>query len=140
MNIAVIDGRGAGIGQTIIKKLKKSFKDNIYIIALGTNSTATNNMLKSGADEGITGEESICSFFLNKTIDAIIGPIGILCNGGINGEISSSISKCIFDIKCTKYIIPLQKHGIFIPGTRNLQIKQIINEIIYHIEKTNSIR
>jgi len=40
----------------------------------------------------------------------------------------------IFNMDCTKYIIPLQKHGIYIPGTRNLQIKDIINEIVTDIK------
>ena len=44
------------------------------------------------------------------------------------------ISSSIFKMDCTKYIIPLQKHGIYIPGTRNLQIKDIIEEIVLDIK------
>lgn len=136
MKIAVIDGQGAGLGQTIIKKLRKEIDKNVYIIALGTNEFATSNMIHSGADVGITGESVICTFCKENKIDAIIGPIGILCSGGINGEITSMISTIIFNLECIKYILPLQKHGIFIPGTRDLQIKEIIEEIILDI-KTN---
>ncbi len=134
MKIAVIDGQGAGIGKAVIKKLRKEFNSKIYITALGTNPLAASNMLKAGADYSITGEDSICSFCESDHIDSIIGPIGIICSGALNGEITTRISTAIFDIDCVKYIIPLQKHGIYIPGTRDLQIKDIIEEIVTEIK------
>lgn len=136
MKIAVIDAQGAGLGQTIIKKIRKEIGIDIYIIALGTNAFACSNMIKAGANEGISGEKSIWSFCQSNKVDSIIGPIGIICSGGINGEITPMISNSVFNMDCTKYIIPLQKHGIYIPGTRNLQIKDIIKEIVLDI-KTN---
>lgn len=136
MKIAVIDAQGAGLGQTIIKKLLRELQEDIYILALGTNSVATARMVRSGAKVGITGENAICSFCSNQKIDCIIGPIGIMISGGINGEITSNISQAIFKMQCTKYIIPLQMHGIYIPGTRNLEIKEIIQEIIDDIKKS----
>ena len=45
------------------------------------------------------------------------------------------ISSAIFNMDCTKYIFPLQKHGIYIPGTRALQIKDIIGEIVLDIKQ-----
>lgn len=133
MRIAVIDGQGAGLGKTVIKKLRKEFQNDVYITALGTNASATSNMIKSGADDGITGERAICSFCRDMQIDGIIGPVGIICSGALNGEITTRISRAVFNMDCTKYIIPLQKHGIYIPGTRNLQIKDIIDEIVLEI-------
>ena len=139
MVIAVIDAQGAGLGQSIIKKIKKEINKDILIIALGTNSVATSNMVKCGANVGITGERAICSFLKKDSVDCIIGPIGILLSGAINGEITSEISKNITLLHCTKYILPLKKHGIYIPGTRDLQIKDIIEEIIYDIKSTLEI-
>lgn len=134
MKIAIIDAQGAGIGQTIIKKIRKEITEDIYIVALGTNVLATSNMMKAGANDGISGERSICSFCKTNKIDSIIGPIGIICSGGINGEITPMISTAIFNMDCTKYILPLQKHGIYIPGTRNLQIKDMIEEVVLDIK------
>ncbi|MDI6619230.1 MAG: DUF3842 family protein [Clostridiales bacterium] len=130
MKVAVLDAQGAGLGQAVIKKIRREIGKSIYIIALGTNAVATSNMIKAGANEGITGEESICLFFKNNTVNSIVGPIGIICSGGIQGEITPNISEGIFKMECTKYIIPLRKHGIYIPGTRNLEIKEIIKEIV----------
>ena len=135
MRIAIIDGLGAGLGQTIIRRIKKEVGNNIYIIGLGTNLAATSNMIKSGADKGIIGEKEICMFCSQEKIDCLIGPIGIVCSGGIKGEITPAISQAIFGLDCIKYIIPLRKHGIYIPGTRNLEIKEIIDEIILDISK-----
>ena len=136
MTIAVIDGQGAGIGQSIVKRIKKdSVLNKIELIALGTNETATINMKKAGADLGFTGEDSICTFLKENCIDGIIGPIGVLCSGGINGEITEKMARAVFNLTCNKYIIPLRKHGIFIPGSTNIEIKQAIEEIINEIKK-----
>jgi hypothetical protein len=134
MKIAVIDAQGAGLGQTIIKKIRKDIGDNIHIIALGTNTFATSNMIKAGANLGISGENEISSFCKKEKIDSLIGPIGVICNGGINGEITALISESVFNMNCIKYILPLQNHGIYIPGTRNLEIREIIDEIVVDIK------
>lgn len=132
MDIAVLDSNGAGIGQTIIKKLKKEL-NNINIIALGTNTFATSNMVKAGATVGISGEKAICSFLKTNKIDAIISPISVIYNGTMDSEISSLICKAFFSVPTTKYILPLKQNNIYIPGTQNLQIKDIISEIVSNI-------
>lgn len=134
MRIAIIDAQGAGLGQSIIKKIRKDLDPDIYIIALGTNNFATSNMIKAGANVGIIGESEICYFCTKHKIDSLIGPIGVMCTGGINGEITALISESVFNMDCIKYLIPLQSHGIYIPGTRNLQIKEIIEEIVLDIK------
>lgn len=116
------------------KKIRLEIGSSVTITALGTNPAAASNMLKAGADFSIWGESAICNFLKSSKADCIIGPIGILCSGGINGEITPAISDAVFNTDCTKYIIPLQKHGIYIPGTRNLEIKQIIYEIVNDIK------
>ncbi|WP_432408090.1 DUF3842 family protein [Wukongibacter sp. M2B1] len=135
MKIAVLDAQGAGLGKTIIKKIRKNIASRLYIVALGTNSVATSNMIKAGADNGITGEKEICYFCHTNDIDCIIGPIGIICSGGIEGEITARISKAVFHMNCKKYIIPIQKHGIYIPGTTGLKIKDIMDEIVLDLKE-----
>jgi len=139
VKIAVIDAQGAGFGQTIIKKIRKEIGLDVNIIALGTNTLATSNMLKAGANSGINGESAICSFCITNKVDSIIGPIGMICSGGINGEVTPMIAESIFNMDCIKYIIPLHKHGIYIPGTSNLKIKDIISDIVLHIKSNIKI-
>lgn len=132
MDIAVLDSNGAGIGQSVVKKLKKEL-NTVNIIALGTNTFATSNMVKSGATVGISGEKAIYSFLKTNEIHGIIAPISILYNGTLDSEVSPLICKAFFNVTATKYILPLKQNNIYIPGTQNLQIKDIITEIVYNI-------
>jgi len=55
----VMDGQGGGIGKVIIKKIREAFGEEAEILALGTNSVATSQMMKAGANRGATGENAI---------------------------------------------------------------------------------
>lgn len=137
MKLCVIDGQGADLGRTIIQKIRTDLPSNIEIICLGTNVTATSNMLYAGGNLGITGENNICCFLNNSTdLDCLIGSIEILCSGGLNGEITSLLSESIYKFKFTKYIIPIN-YNIYVPGTKILNLEDILNEIVSHISKTN---
>ena len=135
MNIAIIDGQGGGLGKSIIGKLKIELCEKIKIIALGTNPQAAKAMIKAGADEGFYGENLIVKYLEEASLDCIVAPIGVLCSGGINGEVTYKISKAVVNKECIKYIIPLKKHGFYIPGTTTLELKDIIHEIIEEIKK-----
>ena len=49
MKIAVIDGQGGGIGKHIMEKLRAHLPEDTELIALGTNSLATAQMIKANA-------------------------------------------------------------------------------------------
>lgn len=55
MEIVVIDGQGGGIGKNIIQVLKEKHPE-YTIIGVGTNSMATTQLKKGGADIIATGE------------------------------------------------------------------------------------
>ncbi|MFZ5646699.1 MAG: DUF3842 family protein [Bacillota bacterium] len=59
MRVGVIDGQVGGMGKIITEKLRKTLKDRVEIIALGTNEMATASMLKAGANEGVSGENAV---------------------------------------------------------------------------------
>jgi hypothetical protein len=134
--VAVIDAQGAGIGKTVIKELRHYIKTNLIIYALGTNQGACAAMKDAGADGAVCGEEKIVRYMKARKPDCIIGPMGILSSGGIKGEITPGISRAVFEADCRKYIIPLDMHGVFIPGTRSMKIKDSISEIISDIKKS----
>lgn len=137
MKIAVIDGQGGGMGKTIIEKLKRELRDDVEILALGTNAYATANMVKAGANEGASGESAICFCCRNVKFDSIIGPIGIVCPNSMLGELTPLMAEAIFNCDCTKYLIPLNKHGLFIPGVKNLQIQDFIHEIANELKQNH---
>ena len=53
MDILIIDGQGGNLGRQLTRRLKEALP-GADITAVGTNSTATENMLKGGADRAAT--------------------------------------------------------------------------------------
>ena len=85
MKIAVVDGQGGGIGSAVIKRLREEFGESVQIIALGTNSIATAQMIKARANKGATGENAIIQ--TASKMDVIVGPIGIVLAQAMMGEV-----------------------------------------------------
>ena len=90
VRIAVIDGQGASIGSTIIRKIRQTYGEKVEIWALGTNAIATGQMLKAGANRGATGESAVCH--CAHQVDVIIGPISILISNAMMGEVTPAMA------------------------------------------------
>lgn len=58
MTILVIDGQGGKLGKTLVENIKKSFP-HLEIMAVGTNSAASDVMRRAGADRVATGENPV---------------------------------------------------------------------------------
>jgi len=133
MRIAVIDGKGGGIGSQVVERLKSLKNNEIEIIALGTNSQATSNMLKAGANDGSTGENAI--IWMSGKVDIIIGPLAIISANSMMGEISPKMAEAIASSNARKLLLPVSKCNIDIIGLDNLQFKTIFNELLETIKK-----
>ena len=133
MKIAVIDGKGGGIGCQVVERLKSFNSNDFEIIALGTNSQATSNMLKAGADDGATGENAIA--WMSKKVDIIIGPLAIISANSMMGEISPKMAEAIASSNARKLLLPVSKCNIDIIGLNNMQFKTIFNELTDFIKK-----
>lgn len=125
--VLVVDAQGGGLGKQIIHALRKNNCD-VHIIAVGTNSTATAAMLKAGADEAATGENSIkvCS----KMVDYIIGPIGIVIADSMLGEITADMAVAIGQSQAKKLLIPVNHCNNIIIGYSKANFTKLIDEII----------
>ena len=106
MKIVVIDGQGGNIGRRIVEEIKAK-KIGCEILAIGTNSTATALMMKSGADVGATGENPVV--LASRDADVIIGPIGIILADSMYGEITPRMAEAIGASKARKILIPINK-------------------------------
>ena len=111
--ILVIDAQGGGIGRQVVAELVKR---NVpaEIIAVGTNSAATAQMMKAGAVHGATGENPVvvCS----RTADLIIGPIGIVIADSLYGEISPAMAAAVGRSDARRLLIPVNKCDNIIAG------------------------
>ena len=68
MTIAVIDGMGGGIGEEIVRQIRKSFPEETVIIALGANALATDRMLKAKASKGASAKTRLRSAFNRRIL------------------------------------------------------------------------
>ncbi|WP_036935784.1 DUF3842 family protein [Pseudobacteroides cellulosolvens] len=128
MRVAVIDGQGGGMGKAIVEKLRIVFENHIEILALGTNALAASLMLKAGADECASGENSIV--FCSSKVDVIIGPIGIIAANSMLGELTPNMAKAIAESGARKILIPMNKCNIQIACVRNEPLLQQIDDAI----------
>lgn len=132
MKIAVIDGKGGGIGCQIVERLKSLKRDDIEIIVLGTNSQATANMLRAGGNDGATGENAI--IWMSKNVDIIIGPIAIIAANSMMGEISPKMSEAVASSKAKKLLLPVSKCNFEIIGLESYQLKQLFDELLKKVK------
>ena len=128
MRIAVIDGQGGGIGKAIVERLRCEFGDSFYILCLGTNALATSLMLKSGANEGASGENAIV--FNADTVDIIIGSIGIISANSMLGEVTSAMATAIATATAKKILLPLNRCNIQVAGVNNMPLPHYIDNAI----------
>jgi hypothetical protein len=124
----VIDGQGGGIGRAIIKRLRDVFGEDMEILALGTNSIATSQMMKAGANRGATGENAIVKTALEA--DIIIGPLAIIIADAMMGEVTPEMAKAIGSSKALKVLIPLTQERVEIMGLSVEPLPHLIDQAI----------
>ena len=129
----VMDGQGGGIGKAIIKRLREAFGEKVEILALGTNSVATSQMMKSGANRGATGENAIIK--MAPEVDIIIGPLAIIMANSMMGEVTPGISQAISSSKALKILIPLTQERVEIIGVSSEPLPHLIDQGIELIKR-----
>lgn len=135
--IAVIDGQGGGIGSLIVKRLREEFGDNIEIIALGTNSTATTAMLRARANKGATGENAIV--WNAGRVDFITGPLSIVLPNGMLGELTPKMAEAITSSNAKKILIPLNQEGVEVVGASKEPLPHLIEKLIQRIKEDSDV-
>ena len=128
MVIAVIDGMGGGLGVQLVTQLKSQLGSKGEIIALGTNSLATNSMVKAGAQRGATGENAIAISV--KQSDIVVGPIGIVIPNALMGEITPRIAEAVATVKARKILIPVNQNHFEIAGLESRPLAFWIKEAV----------
>ncbi|MBQ7121013.1 MAG: DUF3842 family protein [Clostridia bacterium] len=132
MKIVVVDGQGGKLGRQLVERISAEIKDT-EIIAIGTNSTATQAMLKGGADSAATGENAL--IVACRKADIIVGPIGIVISDALMGEISSSMASAVGSSNAARVLIPVNKCDSYIMGIENVTVSEMIESAVKKIKE-----
>lgn len=132
MELLVIDGQGGGIGKVLVEQLKKNFPGHT-VIAVGTNSLATSNMMKSSPDLIATGENAVV--FNCEMADIIVAPIGILFENAMRGEITKIMSDAVSRNRKKTFFIPMAQCHFYIMGLKEARMSEYIKEAVEKIRK-----
>jgi len=127
ITIAVIDGQGGGIGRAVTEKCKKRLPD-CFIIAAGTNATATASMVKAGADVGATGENAI--IYNAEHCDILIAPIGAAFANSMYGEITEKMAMAVSKSEAVRVFIPISKCAVHIAGLLDKPLADLIDDAV----------
>jgi len=126
--IVVVDGMGGGIGAQLAASLKATLGSAAEILALGTNSAATERMLKAGADRGASGENAIR--VSAGTGDIIMGPIGIVVPNGMLGEVTPAMAQAVLAAPGLRILIPVNQDHFILAGLESKPLGKLVEEAV----------
>ena len=114
MNILVIDGQGGRLGRQLVESIRKACPDTV-IMAVGTNSMATENMMSTNSvDHLATGENAV--IVACRTADIIVGPVGIATADALMGEISPAMANAVASANAHRVLIPMNLCNTYVAG------------------------
>ena len=127
MEILVVDAQGGGLGRQLIAAIREQCPGH-HITAVGTNSAATANMRKGGADAAATGENAVrvCA----SRADIIAGPVGIVIADAMLGEITPAMAAAIGQSRAKRILIPVSHCDNMIAGASGQPLSQLIKSAV----------
>ena len=130
--ILIIDGQGGMLGKQLVEAVRRAVPE-AEITAVGTNSTATSNMLKAGADQAATGENAVLVGV--RRADIVAGPIGMVIADSLLGEITPAMAAAIGSSDAYKILLPVNKCHNIVIGTGGKTTSELIGEAIEKIRE-----
>lgn len=123
----IVDGQGGGVGRSLVEELSRKYPTT-EIIAVGTNATATTNMMKGGTNLGATGENAVV--YNSSRVDVIVGPIGIVMANAMLGEITPKMAEAVASSEARLLLIPMNRCETVVVGVENRKLADYIAEAI----------
>ncbi len=127
MRVMVMDGQGGGVGKLLVETLLATIP-GVEVIAVGTNATATANMMKGGTALGATGENAV--IYNSARADAICGPMGILMANAMLGEISPAMATAVSGAEVPIFLIPMGKCNAKVAGVADKKLADYVKEVV----------
>lgn len=121
--IVVIDGQGGRLGRMIVERIRAE-KIDCHVRAVGTNTLATNAMLKAGADEAATGENPVV--VACREADVLLGPIGILSADALLGEITPTMATAVGRSHAEKILLPVNMCRTHVVGVGAMTFTELV--------------
>ena len=128
IRIAVIDGQGASIGSSIIRKIRQIYGEKVEIWALGTNAIATGQMLRAGANKGATGESAVS--YSAGEVDVIVGPLSILVSNSMMGEMTPAMAVAVGNSSAIKLLLPLSTEPVTVVGVVSDPLPHLVDKLV----------
>ena len=132
MKVIIIDAQGGGIGKQIVSVVKREFP-SLDITAVGTNSLATNAMLKAGADHVASGENAVIVGC--RKADVIIGPVGIVIADAMLGEVTPRMAMAAGQSNAKRLLIPVNHCENIIVGVPDLSVSKLIEGVVEELRE-----
>ena len=130
MDILIIDGQGGNLGRQLAKRLKETMP-GADITAVGTNSTATENMLKGGADRAATGENAVVVNARRARV--IAGPLGIIIADALLGEVTPAMANAVGSSDAVRVLIPMNRCDTLVAGVTEMPMGEFIEDAVRKI-------
>ena len=127
MKVLVIDGQGGGLGRQLVTAVKEQYPE-IEVLAVGTNSAATNAMLRVGADRAATGENSVV--VASGQADVIMGPLGMVIADSMLGEITPRMALAVGRSRAKRILVPVSQCDNIVAGTQDISMAQNVQNAV----------
>ena len=127
MKLLIIDGQGGGLGRQLVTAVKEQYPE-IEVLAVGTNSAATNAMLRAGADRAATGENSVV--VASGQADVIMGPLGMVIADSMLGEITPRMALAVGRSRAKRILVPVSQCDNIVAGTQDISMAQNVHNAL----------
>ena len=128
MAIVVSAGQGGARGRQLVAALRKAMP-GAELMAVGTNSAATEAMRKAGASRAATGENAVAVACRRAAV--IVGPLGIVMADALLGEITPAMAVAVGQSPAKKLLLPVNRNcGHTVVGVRDLTLSQLADVLV----------
>ena len=131
MTVLVLDGQGGRLGSQLVKEICGRFPGQ-DLLAVGTNSMATERMLKAGAPRAATGENAVV--VACRKADIIVGPIGMVIADALLGEVTPEMAKAVGQSRAIRILLPSDKCETLIAGVTDAGMGALIGDAMNKLE------